>query len=169
MTLSTYRARTRIDDIVHIQSTYKVSDNDVMGICVVLANMIFVQNWIKENESDVESDDDTGFEEEDNGIPEDETQTPTIKRRKLHNNLTYIFPSRSTRRRWLRQGALLNLRYVADQIKGKDPNEVITLGFDDTTKAAGVRLYDVKTTNITIEKKSFTTGVSRNISHSGFD
>ena len=74
----------------------------------------------------------------------------------------------------MRQGALLNLRYVADQIKGKDPSEVIILGFDDTTKAAGVRLYDVKTTNITIkgddkEKKNFTTGFSPNISHSGSD
>ena len=155
--------------IVHIQSTYEVSDHDVMGTCVDLANMIFGQNWIKENESDVESDDDdTGFEEEDNGKPEDDTQTPTIKRRKLHRDLTYRFPSRATR--WFRQRALLNLRYVADQIKGKDPSEVITLVFDDTTKAAGVRLYGAKTNNITIkgddtEKKSFTAGFS----HSGYD
>ena len=146
----------------------------MIGICVDLANMILGQNWIKENESDVESDDDTGFDEEDNGRTEDDTQTPTIKRRKLHSDLTYRFPSRATRRRWLRQGALLNLRYVADQIKGKDPNEVITLGFDNTTKGAGVHLYDVKTTNIRIkgddkENKSFTTGFSPNISHSGFD
>ena len=56
----------------------------------------------------------------------------------------------------------------------KTPEEVVTLGFDDTTKAAGERLHDVKTTHITInaedmDRETFTTGFTPNLSHTGED
>ena len=158
--------------IVHIQSRYKVSDNDVEGLCVDLANMVFDQQWIKESERNSNEDENiSGSESEES----EANLAPRTKiRKKASRDLTYTFPCRSTRRRWLRQGALLNLRYVAHQIMKKDTADIVTLGFDDTTKAAGVRIYDVKTTNISIKgdtggRKTFTTGFTPNLSHSGAD
>ena len=89
-------------------------------------------------------------------------------------DLTYVFPSRETRRKWLKEGALLNLRFVADKIVHKENNQIVTWRFDDTKKSAGHRLYDVKTNNITIngpnmKRESYTTGFTENISHSGQD
>ena len=95
------------------------------------------------------------------------------KKRKVCRDLTFTFPCRSPPR-VPRQRALLNLRYVGKMIQCKDENEVVTLGFDDTTKAAGVCVYDAKTTNITIKgdsgkRKSLTTSFAPNLSHSGLD
>ena len=92
----------------------------------------------------------------------------------MRPDLIYCFPSRATRRRWLRHGTLLNLRYVANKILKKQDEEVVTWGFDDTTKAAGVHLLDVKTSNITIDgddrkRETYTTGFTPNLSHSGLD
>ena len=74
----------------------------------------------------------------------------------------------------MRYGALLNLKYVAKKILNKKDSEVITYGFDDTTKAAGFRLFDVKTDHITINsaemnRETFTTGFTPNLSYSGQD
>ncbi|ESO92790.1 hypothetical protein LOTGIDRAFT_162271 [Lottia gigantea] len=51
-------------------------------------------------------------------------------------------------------------------------DDVITVGLDDTTKAAGHRLFDIKTDSITItqasgEKRLLTTGYLENASHAG--
>ena len=51
---------------------------------------------------------------------------------------------------------------------------VVTVGLDDTTKAAGHKLYDVKADHNTISgsdvpRKTMTTGYTENISHSGAD
>ena len=51
---------------------------------------------------------------------------------------------------------------------------MVTAGLDDTTKAAGRKLYDVKADHITISspdvpRKTMTTGYTENISHSGAD
>jgi hypothetical protein len=96
------------------------------------------------------------------------------KKRKMRQDLTFCFPSRATRRKWLRHGTLLNLRYVANKILKKQDKEVVTWGFDDTKKAAGVHLLDVKTSNITIDgddrkRETYTTGFTPNLSHSGLD
>ena len=160
--------------IVHIQSKYKVSDNDVQGLCVDLANMVFGQHWVKDTEGGI--DDEEYYESEPESEEDTQLDSAPKKKKKKHaqKDLTYTFPCRSTRRRWLRQGALLNLRYVAHNIIKKDYSDVVTLGFDDTTKAAGVRIYDVKTTNISVkgdsgDRKTFTTGFTPNLSHSGVD
>ena len=52
-------------------------------------------------------------------------------------DLTYQFPTRRTRKKWLRQAAILNLKHVADKLVNKSSDEVVTLGFDDTRKASG--------------------------------
>ena len=62
---------------------------------------------------------------------------------------------------------------VANHLLEKEDN-IITIGLDDTTKAAGHKLYDVKADHITIEgpntaRKTMTTGYVENTSHSGKD
>lgn len=156
---------------VQCYSEYKVSYNDLVGIMIKTANMIFGQDWsaspndqelepeLSENDTDVESDED-----------EDE---PRPKKRKSYSGdkLECVFPSHRTIRRYLEDAAFLNLRYVGEFLLNKDANTVITVGLDDTKKAAGRRLYDVKTDHITAisetERKTMTTGYIENISHAG--
>ena len=92
----------------------------------------------------------------------------------MKENINCSFPSRRTRRDYLRQGAILNLRYVGRKIALKSQGTVITWGFDDTTKAAGNKMFDIKASNITfdgdgMERQTLTTGFTPNISHSGKD
>ena len=73
----------------------------------------------------------------------------------------------------LQDASYLSLEYVAQQILNKDDN-IVTVGLDDTTKAAGHRCYDVKVDHITIagpsgKRKSLTTGYVENVSHSSKD
>ena len=89
-------------------------------------------------------------------------------------NINSSFPSRATRKNWLRQGAILNLRHVGRSIAMKTPETVVTYGFDDTTKAGGHKVFDIKATNITLDgdgmnRQTFTTGFTPNISHTGQD
>ncbi|ESO85476.1 hypothetical protein LOTGIDRAFT_154967 [Lottia gigantea] len=64
---------------------------------------------------------------------------------------------------------------VAQYILNKDESEsVVTVGLDDTTKAAGHKFFDIKTDYLTIagpnhDRKSFTTGYIEYVSHSGKD
>ena len=163
--------------LVHCQSTYKASDNDIKGIIVDFMNMVCGQKWEKEAifDSDGGSGDDSDSDDEDlEPRAVEPSKEPRKKKRRVQKNLTYRFPSRATRRKYLRYAALLNLRYVARRIIQKKSSDIITYGFDDTTKAAGFRLFDVKTDHITInsaemEKETLTTGFTPNLSHSGQD
>ena len=63
---------------------------------------------------------------------------------------------------------------MAKKIREKKETQIATMGFDDTTKAAGRQLFDIKSTNITIdgedmERETYTTGFTPNLSHSGQD
>ena len=169
--------------LVHCQSTYKISDNDLKGIIVDFMNIVCGQKWEKEAMFDVDLEyDDLSDSEDENPRSEkrqveetlDENVEPDKKKRRVQTDLTYRFPSRATLRMYLRYGALLNLKYVAKKIIHKKDSEVITYGFDDTTKAAGFRVFDVKTDHITInseemERETLTTGFTPNLSHSGQD
>ena len=67
----------------------------------------------------------------------------------------------------------MNLLMVAEELINKGEN-VITVGLDDTTKAPGHELYDVKADHITIKgpnatRKTMTTGYTENVSHTGAD
>ena len=47
-----------------------------------------------------------------------------------------VFPSRRTITRYLQDASYLSLEYVAQQILSKE-EKIVTVGLDDTTKAAG--------------------------------
>ena len=64
--------------------------------------------------------------------------------------MTYVFPSNPSIDRYLEDASYLNLHMAADYLLNKDDTDVLTIGLDDTTKAAGHRLFDVKTDHITI-------------------
>ena len=73
---------------------------------------------------------------------------------------------------YLQDAYLLNMKHAVSYLTNKS-NNVITVGLDDTTKAAGHKMYDIKADHITVHgpegKKSLTTGFMENISHSGED
>ena len=63
--------------------------------------------------------------------------------------------------RYLEDASFMNLKYVAEQVLNNEES-VVTVGLDDTTKAAGHKNFDIKTDHITIKgksepKKTFTT------------
>ena len=171
--------------IIHCQASYKISDRDLEGVIVDIANMVFDQSWVKCDQGTFheELNSDTSDSEDDaepykrkleackeTGMP---FESPK-KRRRVKNNLNCSFPSRATRRMWLRQGAILNLRHLGRSIAMKSQETVITWGFDDTTKAGGNKVFDIKASNITLDgdgmdRQTFTTGFTPNISHSGQD
>ena len=51
--------------IVHCQASYKVSDNDLEGIIVDIANMIFGQSWVKCDQETFHVEDDNSDSEDD--------------------------------------------------------------------------------------------------------
>lgn len=83
--------------LVQIMSKYKVSDRDLEGVVIDIANMIFGQEWVKSESSgaDSESESEEEIEGEDWEIPFKKVKTDAP-------DVTNIFPSRRTRRRWLR-------------------------------------------------------------------
>ena len=174
--------------IIHCQASYKISDRDLEGVIVDIANMIFDQSWNKcdqgtfheelNSDSDTDSENETEFNKrklkacEETGMP---FESPTkkmkevniIRNRRVRKNL-------NSRKSWLRQGAILNLRHVGKSIAMKSQATVVTYGFDDTTKAGGNKVFDIKATNITLDgdgmnRQTFTTGFTPNISHTGQD
>jgi len=73
--------------------------------------------------------------------------------------------------RCMEDASYMNLKMVAEVMLNKE-DQVVTVGVDDTTKAAGRRLYDVKTDHIAVagpskSRRTFTTGYVENVSHSG--
>ena len=179
--------------VIHCLATYKVSDNDLEGIIVDIANMIFDQSWVKcdngtfdvkdtnsDSEDDIESNKRKFEPYEESNIPSDnlpkkvKNMVVEKKTRRVKTNINSSFPSRKTRRNYLRHGAILNLRHLGKKIVTKSEGTVVTWGFDDTTKAGGNKVFDIKASNITldgdgIDRETFTTGFTPNISHSGQD
>ena len=110
--------------------------------------------------------------------PADEPE-PKKRRRCTDRDMTYTLPSRRTVARYVKDSALLNFKHVGDSLlAGRlEGNTTITLGIDDTKKAAGHKTMDVKTGHVTLVKRvgdqsfrqTFSTGYLENISHSGSD
>ena len=161
-------------------AAYKVSAADLIGIIVTTANTIFEQDWkiSKKEREETEEDeerDDRGDEERDQEVVESKVSESSSlpKRRKMLEDYSYVFPAVRSLNRYLEDASYLNLHMVAELIKNKGSN-VVTIGLDDTKKAAGHKLYDIKADHITIKgpnqkRKSYTTGYAENISHSGED
>ena len=154
-------------------SEFKVSHADISGIIVRSANMILGQNWQISSDENVDQDDKANQSDVDSGGENTATSSTTlIQKRKSIGDLTYIFPSKRCIPMYLQDAYLLNMKDVASYLTNKGDN-VITVGLDDTTKAAGHKMYDIKADHITVHrpegKKSLTTGFMENISHSGED
>ena len=106
-----------------------------------------------------------------------------MRNRRPSRDLTHVLPSRKTLRKRLEDASLLNFQFAAKAIQeANDEGGTVTFGVDDTVKASGFRVHDVKTGRITIVNKkgdlndddksnkprqTFTTGFLPNISHSG--
>ena len=140
--------------LVKCLADYKISSNDLLGIVKDVGNIIFLQNWKLPDETNnvehcSESDDDEVFS--------------SIDRNML--------PTRITINNWLEDASFMNLKFVADAFLNKE-DSIITVGTDDTTKAAGHKLYNVKADHITIKgpgkkRRVLTTGYSETVGHSG--
>ena len=107
------------------------------------------------------------MEDTEDGDKDDDDDARTTKYDEVKNT----FPIRCSLNRWLEDAAMLNLKFVADNILNKGEN-VVTVGVDDTSKAAGHKLYNVKADHITIAGKDmkrniFTTGFSEVASKEG--
>ena len=159
--------------IVQCVSEFKVSHADISGIIVRSANMIFGRNWqISSDENDDEGDE-ANQSDDDSGDESTATSSTTlIRKRKSVGDLTYIFPSKQCVSMYLQDAYLLNMKHVASYLTNKGDN-VITVGLNDTTKAADDKMFDIEADHITVRgpegKKSFTIGFMENISHSGED
>ena len=154
-------------------SEFKVSHADISGIVVRSANMIFGQNWQISSDVSVDEDDEANQSDADSGDENTATSSTTlIRKRKSVGDLTYIFPSKRCIAMYLQDAYLLNMKHVVSYLTNKGDN-VITVGLDDTTKAVGFKMYDIKAAHITVHgpegKKSLTTGFMENASHFGED
>ena len=134
-----------------------------------VANGIFGQNY------DVELDykeKNTQSDNENDEIDDESVENDTGKKSKRRMDYTYVMPLSRTVRRYLEDANLLNLKYLADRILSNPDEAVVTLGLDDTTKAAGNKVHDVQTTHFTFKgpessRECFTTGLHGNASHAG--
>ena len=152
---------------------FKVSHADISGIIVRSANMIFGLNWQISSDENIDEDDEANQSDDDTGDENTATSSTTlIRKRKGVGDLTYIFSSKRCISMYLQDAYLLNMKHVASYLTNKGDN-VITVGLDDTTKATGHKMYNIKTDHITVygpeSKKTLTTGFMENISHSGQD
>ena len=156
--------------VVQCLSEFKVSQNDVAGIIIHSANMVFDQDWYLSSEAESFDDDEDSSDDEEHIV---DSAGPSKKRQgKSCRDLSNVFPSCRCIRMYLEDASYLNLKVVAEHLLNKD-EKVITVGLDDTTKAGGHKLYDVKADHITVsgprERTFLTTGYTENISHSGQD
>ena len=105
-----------------------------------------------------------------NDITYDEEQEH--QKRRSRSDFTHTLPSERSFKRYLEDANLLNLKFLSDQLLSKEKETVVTLGLDDTTKAAGNKVHDVKTTHFTIQgpnrkRENLTTGFHENASKAG--
>jgi hypothetical protein len=92
--------------IVQCSADYKVSYNDLAGVIVRVANMVFGQTWTlsgfateKDNENDVNDSSSYCSDEDD-----DKDQSNSKRRRKSTKDLTNVFPSRRCVQMYLEDG-----------------------------------------------------------------
>jgi hypothetical protein len=121
---------------------HKISRGGVVGIILKTANIIFGHQWtinsnqLDENFNDLKSDSDE---------PKTSTVADNLKRHHKTRDLI-VFPSART----ILEDKYINLQMAAKYFLNKDSGDVVTVGLDDATKAAGHKLYDIKADHITI-------------------
>ena len=82
-----------------------------------------------------------------------ETEQSQQKSRKCKKDLTMTLPSRRTILRYLEDASYVSLKYLAQQLLNND-ELVITIGLDNTRKAAGHKSYDIKRDHIPMKGDS---------------
>ena len=162
---------TIIEVMVDMESQFGVEQRQVAPLLAHIMNKLAGQKWeVPTEETEILECDDTEPDQR-------------LRKRKKTRDLTFVLPSRTCLRKKLEDAALMNFKFVAETIeKTHVAGGTVTSGWDDTVKAAGHRLHDVKSGRITCvttkvddegnEKKvrqSFTTGFLPNISHTGQD
>ena len=157
-----------------MESQFGVEQRQVAPLLVHIMNKLGGQTW------EPPSEESERLECAEETIPED---GPTVGKRKKMRDLTFVLPSRKCLQRKLEDAALLNFQHVAETIERTHAaGGTATAGWDDTTKAAGHRVHDVKSGRITCvtsgvdnagavvkTRQSLTTGFLPNISHKGVD
>ena len=153
-----------IEVMVNMECQYGVDKRQVAPLLAYIMNKLAGQRWeAPSEESELLECDEPG--------------------KRKFRDLTFVLPSRKSMQRKLDDAAMLNFKFVAEVIeKTNELGGTVTSGWDDTVKAAGHRLHDVKsgrvtctTKNVDIEgnekrvRQSLTTGFLPNISHSGLD
>ena len=92
--------------------------NDLAGIMVETANLIFHQDWKRESKFDIdieESDDDcTGTKTEGNSEVGERR-----KKRKYQPDKIFVFPSGRSINKWPEDASYLNLRYIGNKFSTK--------------------------------------------------
>ena len=128
--------RDIIEVMVTMESSYNVEQRKVAPLLAYIMNKLAGQCWeIPTEDLDM-----------DNDAP-DNTQK---RKRKEIRDLTFVLPSRNTLRKKLEDASLLNFQFVAQSIQNTHKSGgTVTSGWDDTLKASGHRLHDVKTGRIT--------------------
>jgi hypothetical protein len=160
-----------IEVMVNMESQFGVEQRQVAPLLAYIMNKLANQNWEPPSE-------------ETEKLELDGSETvDKLRKRKKTRDLTFVLPSRKCIHKKLEDAAFMNFKFVADSIeKTHEVGGTVTSGWDDTVKAAGHRLHDVKSGRITCVTKeidsegneqkvrqSFTTGFLPNISHSGKD
>ena len=153
-----------------MESVYSVEQRRVAPLLAYIMNKLAGQAW----EVPAEAVDDPEVDEKDD---------LSKRKRRDTRDLTFVLPSRRILRNKLEDASLLNFKYVAETIMNTSTaGGTVTSGWDDTVKASGHRLHDVKSGRVTCVtpvvddkgqtkklRQSFTTGFSSNISHKGED
>ena len=152
---------------VHVSSKYDISLSTSVKIFAGVMNIVCDQDWTVGPDTEDESEKHV----EDDLI---DVENPAKKPRKVEQDLTYRFPSRQTLSAWIRDAAILNLKYMGDSLISMEEGTVVTWGTDDTIKKAGHRVFDSKSNQMTVmgpnrERQTFTTGFDPNLSHKGSD
>ena len=154
---------------IQIAADYTLPIQTAIMVIRDVAYGIFGQNY------DVELDykeKNTQSDNENDEIDNESVENATGKKSKRRMDYTYVMPLSRTVRRYLEDANLLQLKYLADRILSNPDEDVVTLGLDNTTKAAGNKVHDVKTTHFTFKgpessPECFTIGFHENASHAG--
>ena len=139
---------------VHISVKYEISFSTVIKAGCDWANFVFGQEWTVGPDFG-EEDEHSEVEDEEIDVEVDIDPEPPIKKtRKVLKDLTFRFPSRQTLSLWLKDAAILNLKYLGEVLQIKGDGLVATWGTDDTVKKAGHWFFDAKTNHITLRGRT---------------
>ena len=112
--------------IVIMESVSKVDAGQRPSLLAYIANKLFGQKWIVEEDKSV--DDHMKIEEE----------APVVKKRKNIGCLEYSLPSRTSVGKMIEDFSILSYTDMAESVtKAKENDSIVTYGTDDTIKAAG--------------------------------